>query len=277
MDRGMFFLFLVNYGTTINATARHYSYANTAAQLLFRVPCGRENFQPLQSRASAAKMFRMHRRFIWPVALATIIVASACDEKPKPPPVNNNNTSANTGPTTQELLTGPRTRITLGSLPLSMRVPAKGWKIETLDSGTPVLRGPTPSGMGVIRFVAERPVKSEELDSIINYAKKDFASKKDPRNRIDVRSMSPNIKVMEQFSVNPPQTLMTTDEHGNETSKMASSVNWRIEFFVPRQSEYERYYVNFMNLTYDEYEMDKPLLNDIAESLTFEGTTEPAI
>jgi hypothetical protein len=218
----------------------------------------------------------MHLRPLLLILLAAIF-AAACDEKPKLPPVSN--TPTNTGPTTQELLTGPRTRLTLGSLPLSVRVPAKGWKIDTISSaGITLLRGVTPSGGVEIQLSTQRPVKKEDLDSILSYAHKDMERRNEPRNKIDVRTIGGNVKVLEQFVVNPPQSLITTDATGKETTRQASSVTWTIEVFVPQQSQYERHDLNFVGLTYDEYQTDKPLLTEVIDSLTFEGSTsQPAI
>src|SRR5687767_12688238 len=72
-------------------------------------------------------------------------------------------------PTTQELLTGPKTRVRLATFPLSVEVPAKGWALASspVDGGPITLTGQGSSGEITLQLVHQSgTVAAARLDDI---------------------------------------------------------------------------------------------------------------
>jgi hypothetical protein len=89
-------------------------------------------------------------------------------------------------PTTQELLSGPRTLTPLGPLPMTVRVPVS-WKVEVAGPASH-LRGRTPSGDEVtIQLNSRAPIKRAEFDAYVKSAKKEQSEKPQAILKADLR------------------------------------------------------------------------------------------
>lgn len=203
-------------------------------------------------------------------AMSAMTALVACDEKPKLPPTSQESAQVTPKPpTTQELLTGARTKLMLTAMPLSVTVPPS-WKIDTV-SGTTILllKGPTPSGEAAIQLSHRPPTPKDRFAMLIEGATKEAKEKNDPREKAELRSLG-DAKVLERQSVRAPAPLTTMDKDGKEHTQSVSGMAWTIHVFVPDQSNYDTYELNFFGLTLDQYEADKALLNAIVQSLAYE-------
>src|ERR1043166_1307910 len=109
----------------------------------------------------------------WLSIVAVALLAGACDERPQASKAVQQAASQGNQdpqrPTTQQLLTGPRTRLTLGAIPFSVRAPLS-WRTRVLaSSGVTILTGPTPSGEAQIQLTAPKSsyvptTKPQDLD-----------------------------------------------------------------------------------------------------------------
>src|SRR4051812_48596855 len=101
----------------------------------------------------------MKMRWILPALMMAGLLAIGCDDKPAVPPAvlqqqakNDEQKHPNKHPTTQELLSGKRSRTALIPLPLTMELPPGWGKLnEVSDAGLKLsagnlLQGYTPNG-----------------------------------------------------------------------------------------------------------------------------------
>jgi hypothetical protein len=208
------------------------------------------------------------------ILLLAALLASACDEKPSAPAVLSEQARhAAEGPkrpTTQELLTGPRKRIVLGPMPFSVRAPAS-WKIEVLPAnGISMLQGPTPSGEAQIQLSTRPTTSSQDLDRLVQGAKKELAEHPDRVRKAELRSIGA-VKIFERQALGTPGPLTVMDSTGEEHVETATPYNWTVWMFVPAAGgSFEKYEMNFIGLTEKEHDIDKPLLDEIVSTINYE-------
>jgi hypothetical protein len=203
-----------------------------------------------------------------------MFIAAACDERIEAPPQLLKNPppqESASRPTTQELLEGPRKTIALATLPLTARVPT-GWAVKNVEGTSVVLlEGPTPGGDAAIQLNERAASDASKLDILVNGAKREMAQHPESIKMVDLRDIA-GAKLLERQRVGKV-TNPTLSEPG---VKESPPFTWTISIFVPRGDKYETYELNFIGLTADQYETDKPLLRGIIDSITVNGaaTTE---
>jgi len=211
---------------------------------------------------------------------AILCSALACDDEPQvPQEVLDKSRKGDEGPkkpTTQELLAGPRGVISLGPLPLTVRAP-KDWKVETVGDGSVVLlQGPTPSGEAQLSLSRRPSAKPEQVEGVINGAKKEMATTQSAVKMAEARPLgSSGARVFERQSIGRTMPAMPLDAEGKIMSKPSAAMSWTITVFVPQGEEVEAYELNFLGLTVEQYETDKELLRQIIDSLALAGTPAP--
>jgi hypothetical protein len=206
-------------------------------------------------------------------ALLLLLVMGACDEAPAPPPPpapaapDDAPPAATTParPTTQQLLAAPRTRVPLGTLPLSAEVP-EGWQVRTSGPLT-LLEGPAPSGHAEIQLAHRPNLRRAGMEAMLAQATKDPG--RDAGRTVEVRRLGA-ATVLERRTVGRELADAQTG-----TSDVA--YNWTITVFVPQGAAtpaaddvVEVHELNVMGLTRAQYETDAPLLRPIVDSLRLE-------
>ena len=220
------------------------------------------------------------RVMVLPVAM---LVAAGCEEKPQvPPELLSKPAEPRAGgiprPTTQELISGPRSRTVLSPLPLTMDLPPS-WGRESLnDIPTPanLLQGYTPSGEVQIQLATRPPMKQAQLDALLVGAKKEM--EKDPQQKVELRTQG-KMKILERQSVGKPRPLTVYDSNMQPKTTEESIFNWSVLALLPRDDGYQAYELIFIGLTKSQYDKDRAFLEGILRTLEAGGegaTTMPA-
>jgi hypothetical protein len=210
-------------------------------------------------------------------------LAGGCDDAPAPPQpaaqtpaASEGATTAPARPTTQQLLSGPKTRLILGTLPLSAEVP-EGWTIRTAGPLV-LLEGPTPSGQGEVQLAHRPSLKREQFEALLGGARKDQEQARGTGKTIDVRPLG-TATILERRSVGRPLPADAEAEAGAGAAGDAA-YNWTITVFVPQGGKpddaVDVHELNIMGLTVSQYETDGPLLRPIVESLRLESASQGA-
>jgi hypothetical protein len=196
------------------------------------------------------------------------LAGGACDDAPAPPPPTRSAapdeaadpaTTEPARPTTQQLLSGPRTRVPLATLPLTAAVP-EGWEIATAGPLV-LLKGPTPAGSAEVQLAHRPPLKRDQIDALIDVAREEHAGRPGAR-RLDVRPLGA-ATVLERQRVGAAIPDPVTGE--------ADPIyEWTLTIFVPQDDALDVHELNFVGLTLRQYETDEPLLRSIVESLRLE-------
>ena len=220
-----------------------------------------------------------------------ICVGSGCDDASDPPPhlvadqPAPKPVEADVRPTTQELLEGPRKAVSLGELPLTVQAP-KGWGLETLSGTSHVLlQGPTPSGEASIQLKVRPSTSAAKLEMIVNGAKKELERFPQSVTMVELRPITGGqvlelgvrerdhggAQVLEQQRIGEMPRALPDDD---PSIKLSRPMNWTITVFVPRGADHDTYELNFIGLTADQYQTDKPLLRGIIDSITVQTAAE---
>jgi hypothetical protein len=208
-----------------------------------------------------------------PVPASVLEQAKKQDQQPKGPKV----------PTTQELLTGPRKRVDLMPLPLSMEMPVSwGRWNEKNPAGIKIdanlFQGYTPNGEVQIQLSSRPSMKPEDLDRIVDAGKKEKAAKPQQILKFELRPLG-SAKVLERQSVGLPQPLTTYDPDGTAHTSVESNFKWTLTVLVPSSGNYSVYEIE-MDLTKNQYDKDKDFLNTIIDTLRYDAdaatTTAPS-
>ena len=186
-------------------------------------------------------MLRSRSNSVAAFLVAAGTMAVGCDEKPTLPPdlVSPPAASAPTetaAPTTQELLSGPRKQVGLGTVPLKASVPQL-WSIKSLNGGSiHLLGGPAPLGLVQIQ-IAQRPmVTAEKLQLLISNAKKELKTDAATVKVVDVHPMKadPASQVLERQAIGQTMPAMPLGEDGTELRSPKRSTAGRSPTTSPR-------------------------------------------
>jgi hypothetical protein len=205
-----------------------------------------------------------------------------CDRHPAPPtpPPTASAAPASpepTRPTTQELLEGPYKKLPLPGMPLAVQVPA-GWKIEVEGSLT-FLEGPTPTGNAMIQLAQRESRSPDQVESLLRGIKREKDQHPDTIKRADLREVG-DVKIVEQLSISKPITTpkldahgdAQLDEHGNIRTLTSTAAEWKLTVLVPYEKMFSEYELNFIDLTGEQYNVDKDFLQRIVSSLSYENS-----
>src|SRR2546421_7079067 len=149
----------------------------------------------------------MNKRWIVPaLVMAGLMAGIGCDDKPSVPPAvlqqqaktAEEQKHPNKHPTTQELLSGKRSRTALIPLPLTMELPPGWGKLNDVsDAGLKLsagnlLQGYTPNGEVQIQLSARPALKKEDLDRMLAAGKKELAEKPQQIVKFELRPLGTN-------------------------------------------------------------------------------------
>jgi hypothetical protein len=219
------------------------------------------------------------------VAGATL---TGCEDRTDVPPAvleaSNNANKAKENlpkpPTTQELLTGHRSRTALVPLPVTMELPPGWGKFNeknpvgvTIGAGN-VLQGYTPNGEVQIQLNPRRAMTRDELDRMVAAAKKEMAEKPQQILKVDLRQHG-DVKILERQAVGQPGPLTTYDANNVPHTTTESPFTWTISVLVPNEGAFQVYELNFMGLTKSLYDKDKDFLNSVLNTIQYGEATTP--
>ena len=204
---------------------------------------------------------------------ATVVAASltGCEDKRPSPnlqPVSEPATKP-VAPTTQELMGGEQVKLKLQAIPFTMSVP-KSWKLRTIG---PVLflEGPTPAGIAQLRLGRHQSPIESHAQRLIEGAKKDAAAQPGPHTLADVRDLS-GMKLLETRSAGTRASHPAIDASGKVIAPTSTPLNWKVSVFVPSGRSTDVCEIAFVDMTTEQYEIDKQLLDRILASLEYDAT-----
>ena len=233
----------------------------------------------------------MNTRWIVPALVfgaAGLMATIGCDDKPNvPAQVLQQQAKAaeeqkhpNKHPTTQELISGKRSRTALIPLPLTMELPPGWGKLnEVSDAGLKLnagnlLQGYTPNGEVQIQLSARPAMKKEDLNHMLAAGKKEMAEKPQQILKFELRPLGNN-QVLERQSVGRAAPLTVYDANNQPHTSEESIFNWTISVLVPNEEAFQVYELNFILLTKSQYDKDKDFLNSVVETLRYATDTSP--
>jgi hypothetical protein len=224
-------------------------------------------------------------QWAWVIAVgAGLTIWIAGCKKPSGPPmpdIPQHQDDKPAGPTTQELLKGPRKRIALSPLPVSAEVP-QGWSIVS-PAGTSFtfLQGPLPEGGEVHIQLTHKPplwtdekspmTMDERLELLKEAAQKEQKASPRTIKSVDLRSIG-QVKIFEKQSLFQPVSDSELNEEGKPIS-VPLQYHWTITFFVPHDKTYQSYEMNFLDLTEKQYATNHDFLHSIIDSLKLQKST----
>ena len=207
-------------------------------------------------------------------SLAMILAfIGGCDDRPiipttPPPPAATQETPAASRPTTQELQTAPRKRLTLASFPLTLEVPP-GWKIESSGSGV-WLEGDAPHGdVRILLAPQGATLKLESMNAMDRDARSKAASQPATLEVIPLKAINPpgNVQKMEKREIIRHLPIMREDNKVEYVDR----VEWSVYVFVPQGNGFGVDVLNFSGLSLEQYQADREFLEHIIRSMRYEA------
>jgi hypothetical protein len=172
-------------------------------------------------------------------------------------------------PTTQQLLTGHRSRTALLPLPLTMELPP-GWGPDRRAHMANVMTGYTPSGNEVqIQLITRSSIKHDELDRLVTGAKKEMAAKPQQIVKVELRPLG-SAQVLERQRIGEPAKLTTYDKNMTPHESMESHFTWTLNVMIPHEAGFQVHELSFLALTKNQYDQDKDFLNGVLSTLKYE-------
>ena len=195
---------------------------------------------------------------------STRVPQAVLDQATKP---SGPNASSDKPPTTQDLLSGHRSRTALMPLPLTMELPP-GWGPMQKARLPNVIQGYTPSGEVQIQLSARPSMKPVELNAMINGARKEMAANPQEFVKVDVRKLG-DVQIMERQRVGKPAPFKVFDANNVPHESMESNFTWTIDVIVPHDGAFQLHELNFIGLTKSQYDKDKEFLNGVMATLQY--------
>jgi len=213
------------------------------------------------------------------VSAALIVTCQAGCDKPRPQaastepaepqPTASTQAATTNRPTTQQLLSGEQTRIPLRAIPFTISVP-KNWQIK-VQAGIPILEGPTPSGVAQIQISRHASPIAQHSDRLVEGAKRDVQANPSPYALAEVRNLSGGIRALEYRSVaRTPTTSAAIDSTGRKIADVATPLQWKFTAFVPNGRDTDLCELSFIDLTREQFDLDRELLEKIIASLQYD-------
>ncbi len=211
------------------------------------------------------------------VAIITGCLAlGGCDPAPLPAPPATAPSSAaveaEVRPTTQALLTGDYKSFSLPGIPLHVQAPAS-WTFTQAGPLT-MLEGPTPVDHAAIAFNVRETVPLDRFASLVARLQTESMESGSKILRAEVR-MAGNVQILDRQISSKSATIVPTDVNGVPTAGAMpiaiTPLHWTMTYFVPVGDGFERYELNFVGLTAEQYEADKDFLEKIIRSVRLTG------
>jgi hypothetical protein len=217
------------------------------------------------------------KRLISPLLAAAIIgslaISVGCDdsdqvpkaviEQASKPPENSLR-----APTTQELLTGHRSRTILLPIPVSLELPP-GWGPDHRTGMPNLILGYTPSGGEVsIQLIPRSPLHQKDLDLLVAASRKEMAANPGKILKSELRPLG-TAQVFEHQRVGEPAPLTIYDKNNKPHESIESYFEWTLDVLVPHEDGIQDNQIAFLGLTKSQYDKDKDFLNGVMSTLQY--------
>jgi len=180
-------------------------------------------------------------------------------------------------PTTQELLTGHRTRTILLPVPVSLELPP-GWGPDRKTHMPNLIVGTTPSGGEISILLTPRsPIRQKDLEQLVAGAKKEMAANSAKIFKCDLRPLG-TAQLLERQRVGDPAPMTTYDKNNQPHESMEAPFKWTLDVLVPHEGAFQDHELSFFALTKSQYDKDKDFLNGVVSTLQYvtpESASQP--
>jgi hypothetical protein len=158
-----------------------------------------------------------------------------------------------------------------------MQVPPE-WRIAREGGGLIVmLQGPTPHSEASIQLKERDAIPTSEFENLMAGIRREQASGSG-EGSVSIRSQGP-VQFVERQSFMRPMNLPVTDptgvqlvdEKGEPRMQRTTPMRWRVNVFVPRAETYDYFELNFINLSKEQYEIDRQFLQHMLATLQYVG------
>jgi hypothetical protein len=205
--------------------------------------------------------------------LGALILIGGCDDRSSNtnPPAQTTPPPANPAePTTQELLSAPRHRLSLSPFaPLNLEVP-DSWKVNSMDDGKVVfLEGPSPSDTIHILLSPRRVMNGNELAYLQIGAKKEQAENPSTVRIIDFRPLGSST-LFERLTLLPSAATQVSTTAPVASTEPTGTLRWSCTVFIPAGDQYHSYELVFTGLNTSQYATDETFLRSIMKTLAVE-------
>jgi len=195
------------------------------------------------------------------------------------------------GPTTRELLEGPKKTLRLVDFPLTLDVPpAWNFKSQGSESDVIMVAGPASSGEIEIQLVQQNNVSmTGGPEALLAQAKKEIESKPHPINRVELREFGPG-KLLEVRTianafvkgklpeevwgdvpiVEDPSKVPAGVKNSTHTILNPHRVKWTFTVFLPAgEKKFNVRGLHFLSLGLHDFERDQKFLEQMMGSLKY--------
>jgi hypothetical protein len=200
-----------------------------------------------------------------------------CDDQkalvPVNPPTQNEaaTQAAAAAPTTQELVSGPYQRIALKSIPFSISVP-RGWELKS--QGGMLLQGPTPAGFAQIQIGRHLAPIAGHAETLIAATTRESAANPNAYQLAEVRNIG-GLKALETRTMGKTQQSPAIDASGKVIAPTFTPVHWKTAVFMPEGRDTVVCEIHFIDLSREQYDLDKDVLAKIMSSLEYDAKAGP--
>jgi hypothetical protein len=203
------------------------------------------------------------------VGLVSIVLMLGCDDRRSLVPIEQPESAATqpARPTTQELLSGEPQRIALKAIPFWISVP-RGWEMKS-QAGVMILQGPTPSGVAQLQIGRHLAPIANHAENLISGAQREAAGKAGPYTLAQVSDMN-GLKALEKRSIGTTQSTPAIDAAGNTIAQTYTPMDWKKSVFVSEGRETIVCEIHFIDLSREQYDLDKEVLSKIIASLQYD-------
>jgi hypothetical protein len=191
---------------------------------------------------------------------------SSSSAPPTPPPDNSA-----VHPTTQQLLTGPRSALELKFVPATLQAPV-GWEVKSFNEGlVATVQGPTPTDFVSISLPASRVISTDQEKGLELKAKQDLDLHPELLPKLGVREITGG-KVIEHLLVDP---IQPTTQAAAATEPI-QTMQWTFTICIPTADGkgFTAYDLRFLGMTLNQYKTDQAFLRSIIDSLTYTPSSD---
>jgi hypothetical protein len=221
-----------------------------------------------------------HEVAIMVLFVAAIALFAGCDDgKPKSPadlaPQQTTTADPATQPadgsSAQSMGRDELAPMPLGVIPFTLGAP-RGWKVK-VRAGVMTLEGPTVAGTAQIQVARHVQPIAGHADRLVEGAKKEIAAEPGPYNKCDVRTVG-GVQVLEFRKLGRATGAPVIDATGKQIAPSGTSMQWKLTAFVRRgggsAKDVDMCEIGFVDLTREQYDIDKELLEKMIASLKYE-------
>jgi hypothetical protein len=214
----------------------------------------------------------IRRKVAWALVIGWGALGLGCDERPvilpaNPPPAATS--QAATRPTTQQLLTAKRKKLSLGTIEstnLSMEVPPS-WQLNSGASST-WIEGETPHGDVRIQVAMQgAPLKEAAVTAMEQRARAQATSQPTTLEVVPMRNIGGGAKKMERREFLRGLEI----PRGNNEVEKVDRVDWTAYLFVPQVNGYQVVTLNFSGLSIQQDKEDREFLDHILRSIRYDA------